>query len=115
MMHSSEVWLVNLDPTVGPEINKTRPAIIVNRDAVGRLPLRVVVPLTSWKAHYSRVPWMVRIEPTPGNGLDKVSAADAFQVRSVAEQRFVRRLGTIEENELRAVRTALSIVLQTEP
>ena len=43
-MYRGEVWLINLDPTMGAEIRKTRPAVIVSSDAVGVLPLRVVVP-----------------------------------------------------------------------
>ena len=40
-----EIWLVNLDPTVGTEIQKTRPVVVVNSDAVGTLPIRLVAPL----------------------------------------------------------------------
>jgi mRNA interferase MazF len=47
-MRRGEVWLINLDPTVGSEIQKTRPAVIVNDDAIGILPLRVIVPITAW-------------------------------------------------------------------
>ena len=46
-MRRGEVWLINLDPTVGSEIKKTRPAVIVNDDAIGILPLRVIVPITA--------------------------------------------------------------------
>jgi mRNA interferase MazF len=46
--------LINLDPTVGAEIQKTRLAVIVNDDGVGVLPLRVIVPLTDWKAVITR-------------------------------------------------------------
>jgi mRNA interferase MazF len=52
-MHRGDVWLINLDPTVGAEIKKTRPAVIVNDDAVGILPLRVIVPITEWKDRYA--------------------------------------------------------------
>ena len=45
-MRRGEVWFINLDPAVGAEIRKSRPAVIVNDDAVGVLPLRVIVPLT---------------------------------------------------------------------
>jgi mRNA interferase MazF len=82
-----------LDPTVGAEIKKTRPAVIVNDDAVGILPLKVIVPITEWKDRYAVAPWLVRLEPNAENGLDKPLTADAFQVRSVAQERFVRRLG----------------------
>ena len=64
-MRRGEVWLVNLDPTIGAEIKKTRPAAIVNDDAVGILPLKVIVPITEWRDRYTIAPWMVRLEPTP--------------------------------------------------
>ena len=48
-MRRGKIWLINLDPTVGAEIRRTRPAVVVNDDAVGILPLRVIVPVTEWK------------------------------------------------------------------
>jgi mRNA interferase MazF len=45
-MKQSEIWLINLDPTIGSEMRKTRPALIVNDDALGRLPLKIIVPIT---------------------------------------------------------------------
>ncbi len=35
-----EIWLINLDPTIGAEIKKTRPAVVVNSDYIGKLPLK---------------------------------------------------------------------------
>ena len=109
-MRRGEVWLINLDPTVGSEIKKTRPAVIVNDDAIGVLPLRVIVPITAWHERYAVAPWMVRLDPDPNNGLDKPSAADAFQVRSVSQSRFVRRLGNISAQALHDVTQALATV-----
>ncbi len=110
-MHRGEVWLINLDPTLGAEIHKTRPAVIVNDNAVGALPLKVIVPFTDWKDHYSVAPWMVRIEPSPTNGLTKTSAADAFQIRSISEQRFVRRLGVLPTAYTEQIVAAIAVVL----
>lgn len=110
-MRRGEVWLINLDPTLGAEIHKSRPAVIVNDDDVGVLPLRVIVPLTDWKEHYMAASWMVRIEPTQDNGINKLSAADAFQVRSVARERFIRKLGKICESKMQAITKALAVVL----
>lgn len=62
-MKRGEVWLINLDPTIGAEIKKSRPAIIVNDDAIGILPLKVIVPVTEWKEHYAAAPWLVRLLP----------------------------------------------------
>ena len=44
-----EVWLIDFDPTVGAEIRKVRPAVVLTVPGVGRLPLQIVVPLTEWK------------------------------------------------------------------
>jgi mRNA interferase MazF len=111
-MRRGEIWLINLDPTVGAEIRKTRPAVIVNDDAVGILPLKVIVPVTDWKDRYAVAPWLVRLDPNSDNGLTKPSAADAFQVRAVAQQRFVQRLGSLPDNQLRQITTALATVLK---
>jgi mRNA interferase MazF len=55
-MRRGEAWLVNLDPTIGAEIKKTRPAVIVNDDAVGILPLKVIVPITEWRDRHTVAP-----------------------------------------------------------
>ena len=86
--------------------------MVVNDDAIGILPLKIIVPITEWKDRYSVAAWMVRIEPASGNGLAKVSAADAFQVRSVSEARFVRRLGQLGDEEMAAVTVALAVALR---
>jgi mRNA interferase MazF len=109
-MRKGEVWLVSLDPTVGTEINKTRPAIIVNDDAIGILPLKVIVPITDWKDRYAIRPWMVYLEASLGNGLTKPSAVDTFQVRSVSETRLIKRLGTLSEADIVQVSQALAVV-----
>lgn len=113
-MRRGEIWLINLDPTVGAEIRKVRPAVIVSSDAVGILPLKVIVPLTEWKDRYAVAPWMVRVDPTSENGLDKPSAADAFQVRCVSQVRFVRRLGSLQKSIMLDIGKAIGIVLEIE-
>lgn len=113
-MRRGEIWLINLDPTVGAEIRKMRPAVIVNDDAIGVLPLKVIVPVTDWKDRYRIAPWMVELMPNPQNGLSKPSAADAFQVRSVAQERFVRRLGEVTPSKMEQITGALAIVLHIQ-
>lgn len=110
-MRRSEIWVISLDPTIGAEINKARPVVIVSSDDVGALPLKVVVPLTEWKARYSEVPWMTAITPNAQNGLEKPSACDAFQVRSVSEQRFIRKLGRLDDKTMQAISLSMADVL----
>jgi mRNA interferase MazF len=99
-MKRNEIWLINLDPTKGAEIQKIRPAIIVNDDALGLLPLRVIVPVTDWKDRYSSAAWMVKIEPSKENNLSKTSSSDCFQIRSVSKDRFVKKIGIIESSTM---------------
>ena len=112
-MRKGEVWLINPDTTIGAEIRKTRPAVIVSEDAIGVLPLRVIVPITDWKDRYSIAPWMVPILPDKQNGLDKASAADAFQIRSVAQERFVRCIGALQNDQVRKILVAIHVVIGT--
>ena len=110
-MKRGEIWRINLDPSIGAEIRKTRPALILSVDAIGSLPLRVVVPITGWKDKFTQATWLVRIEPDSTNNLDKPSAADTFQVRSVSETRFVDLLGRVSATDMVQVEDAVRIVL----
>jgi len=104
-----EVWFIDFDPPVGAEITKTRPAVVVSLDSVGRLPLRIVVPITSWKAEYGTRPWLVYLSPNGQNGLEKESAADCFQVKSVALERFRSKAGTLTRKELDEIAHAIAL------
>ena len=113
-MKQGEIWSINLDPTVGAEIKKTRPAIIVNDDSLGRLPLKIIVPITDWKERYDIASWMIKIEPNSKNGLTKESSADCFQVRSVSQERFIKKLGRVSQMIMDDIRIGLSRVLSIE-
>ena len=110
-MKLNAIWLVNLDPTLGAEIRKTRPCVIVSNDAVGVLPLKVIAPLTDFKERYRTVPWMVVIEPDAENNLTKPSVVDLFQVRCVAEERLIRKNGSLSNKLQASINKALKVVL----
>lgn len=110
-MKQSEIWLIDLDPTKGAEIQKKRPAIIVNDDRLGKLPLKVIVPITEWKDRYNIAPWMVKIEPNTANGLSKTSCADCFQIRSLSQERLIKKLGFIDSDTLNEIKEAVRKVL----
>jgi len=113
-MKQNEVWLINLDPTIGAEIKKTRPAVIVNDNSLGKLPLKIIVPVTDWKDRNEIAPWMIKIEPNNKNGLTKDSSADCFQVRSVSQDQFVKRLGELTDSVMDEIRLGLSKVLSID-
>jgi mRNA interferase MazF len=104
--------LVNLDPTVGAEIRKTRPVVVVSSDAIGILPLKLVVPLTEWKDYFQQNAWQVRVDPDSRNGLNKPSAVDTLQLRGVDEQRFVHKLGSVSAGVMRNIVAAIAVVVE---
>src|SRR5262245_56557362 len=95
-----EVWLIDFDPAVGAEIGKVRPAVVVSLNTVGRLPLRLVVPITDWKPSYQSYSWFVFLPPDTTNGLTKDSGADTFQTKSISLRRFVRAIGQVTAAQL---------------
>lgn len=78
-MNQSEIWLIDLERTKDAEIQKKRPAIIVNDDRLGKLPLKVIVPITNRKDRYDIAPWMVKIEPTPPTDFPKLLLPIVFK------------------------------------
>lgn len=109
-MKQSEIWLIDLDPTKGAEIQKKRPAVIVNDNALGKLPLKVIVPITDWKDRYEIAPWMVKIKPNKKNGLSKDSSIDCFQVRSLSQDRLIKKLGEVDSNTFAEIQESLKKV-----
>lgn len=91
-----EVWLVRLPRAVGAELQRDRPAVIVSSAAFDPAPVRIVVPLTRWRDEFADSINKVRIEASDRNGLHEDSAADFLQVRSVALERLIERLGELD-------------------
>ena len=95
-----DIWLVNFDPSVGNEIQKARPAVVINSDLLGRLGLRIIVPITEWKEYYKDYPWIIKIQNDKHNGLSKLSAIECFQIKSFSQDRFIKKIGTIPNDLL---------------
>jgi mRNA interferase MazF len=107
-----EIWLVSFDPTIGAEIKKTRPAVVLSSDAVGRLPIKLVAPITDWKDYFSSNIWLVRIHPDSINGLSKVSAVDGLQLRGMDQRRFIRKLGEVTTDILEEIVLAVGAIIE---
>ena len=99
-MKRFEVWLVNLDPTVGSEINKTRPAVIVSPDELNaHLRTAVVVPLTTGRSYPFRITTQVQ-------GKKGVAAID--QIRTVDRRRLVKKVGALRGKTATRILAALT-------
>ncbi len=113
-MRRGEIRWVDLDPVIGAESNKRRPAVLVGNDGANTTARRLgrgvvtVVPVTS---NTQRVhPFQVLL-PTGTTGLPRESKAQAEQIRSVAVQRIGRRLGSVPAIEMAALDEALRLHL----
>ena len=113
-MLRGEIRLVNLDPVVGAEANKRRPAVIVTNDGANTTAAHLgrgvvtVVPVTS---HVTRVyPFQVKL-PANSTGLRTDSKAQAEQVRSVAVQRVGPRVGRVPADVMGQLDEALRLHL----
>ena len=96
-INQGEIWMVNFEPSVGNEIQKFRPAIVVNDDRIGRFGIKIVVPITQWKEHYIDYPWIIKIIPDDINGLSKDSSIECFQIKSFAVDRLDKKIGELDK------------------
>jgi mRNA interferase MazF len=94
MYSQGDICLVDFNPTIGDEITKIRPAVIISGDFSTGLGLKIVVPVTNWKSEFEKIWWLFRLLPTKQNGLDKESAVNCFQMRCVSDKRIIRKIGS---------------------
>jgi mRNA interferase MazF len=111
-VHRGDVWVVSLDPVIGSEIKKTRPAVIISSDIANQHSSMVtVLPVTG---RGDKVyPFEVEI-PLACAGLLKLSKIKCQQIRSVDRLRLVRFLGILPESTVRAAERALCLHLDID-
>lgn len=99
MITRGDVWLVRLDPTVGSELRKTRPCVVVSPDGLSHLPVHVIVPLTT-----GSLPSRFRPE-VQFSGRRGLLLPD--QMRSVDRSRMLRKLGDLPASDLKRLLAVL--------
>ncbi len=104
-MRRGDVYWVNLDPVIGSEVGKHRPAVVIQNEAANRSSATVtVIPLTSsTKRVY---PFQVLV-PAGEAGLRQPGKALCEQVRTLSRNRLTERIGSLPEERLNQIREAL--------
>ena len=110
-INQGEIWMVNFEPSIGSEIQKLRPAIVVNDDRISRFGIKIVVPITKWKEQYINYPWIIKIIPDDINKLSKDSSIECFQIKSFAVDRFDKKIGEIDKSLLFQIHTTIAKTL----
>lgn len=117
ILKRGQVWWVNLDPTVGSEIKKKRPCVVVSSDAASRLPVRIVVPLTEWNETFATSPFHVLVEVDDvvafeAAGLKKGGAADVMQIRCVSKKRFGGYIALMSADKMEEIAAAIASIIE---
>ncbi|MBI2613983.1 MAG: type II toxin-antitoxin system PemK/MazF family toxin [Candidatus Levybacteria bacterium] len=104
-----ELWLVNLEPGFGREIHKKRPALVVSRNSIHLDTTHVIIVPAS-----TQVPNTVGIEMVLVNkkeGLQQQSVLLPVFIRSIDQERLIKKVGTVTKTKLQEVEDAINIVL----
>jgi mRNA interferase MazF len=104
MVKRGDIWMVRLDPTVGSEIQKTRPCVVVSPDGLTHLDTFIVAPMSTG-SHPTR--FRPDIEFGGKRGLVLPD-----QIRTVARARMIRHLGTVDAETLGKLLSALRAMFE---
>ena len=105
-----EIYWVNLDPTVGTEIAKTRPALIISNNIGNQYAARVIVAPISSSSLAKIYPFEVALNAGDG-GVPKRSKVLLDQIRTVDKQRLGRRMGKLSNKHMEIVNRAIRLSL----
>ena len=105
-----EIWLVDFDPSVGTEIQKTRPALILSNNIANEKSSKVsVIPFTS---NVKKLAMAVIVEPDANNCLDKQSLIKVPEISTFDKKRLKNKIGTLSKIKLKEVEDKLRIHLE---
>jgi len=105
-----DIWLASLDPTIGHEVSKTRPAIIIQNDIGNNYsPTTIIAPMTSQKV--DKIYPVEVIIRKQDSGLDKDGKVLLNHIRTVDKQRLVKKIGNVNELALEKIDDAIRISL----
>lgn len=106
-----EIYLTALDPTVGSEIQKTRPALVIQNDATNEFSsTTIVAPITS-KVRVPLSPTHVLVAADKATGLSALSMVLLNQIRTVDRRHLVKRLGAADAPTMELVNESIEISL----
>ena len=108
-MKQREIWMAELNPVRGSEQQGIRPVVIISGNAMNdHLGICIVCPLTTQIKHYAGC---LVVRSSVSNGLAKDSEIITFQIRTIAGERLLQRIGEISIRELDQIKSGLKDIL----
>ena len=104
VINQYDIYLIDLDPTKGYEIKKTRPCLIISPNEMNKIIGTVIIAPMTTKSH----PYPTRVEL---NFQEKKGWIVLDQIRTVDKNRLLKRLGKIKKNEIQSVKSILQEML----
>jgi mRNA interferase MazF len=101
------IWLVSFDPSIGTEIRKTRPAVIISGTVFNQRSKVTVLPITSANPSDRLLPVIVPLVPSVTNGLSSNSFVVCVDPMTFDKRRLIQCLGQIEPNQLQEIQQIL--------
>jgi mRNA interferase MazF len=108
------IWLVSFDPSVGSEIRKTRPAIIISGTVFNQRRKVTVLPITSSNPDSKLLPVVVPVDPNTENGLTTNSYVVCIDPMTFDKQRLIRQLGILESAKIQQIQSILCAYLELD-
>lgn len=106
-----DIWWVDFNPTIGKEIKKTRPAIVIDSEGFGYDEMRIVLPFSSVKDYnkdlINAALWLIRVDDYQSLGLSEWSFINTHQIKSCDLKRFKSKIGKASDKLLFEVHRAL--------
>ena len=109
-MQQGEIWWVNLNPSTGSEQAGIRPVVIISGNLLNaHLNVVIACPLTTKIKNYKG---NVVLQPSTNNQLKEPSEILSFHIRSISKVRFLEKIGSIEKDELEAIKNCLNDLMR---
>lgn len=113
-INRGEIWMINLDPTIGHEINKRRPGLVIQNDLGNKFsPMTIVLPISSQKIE-KIYPFEVSLKKEKRIGLEKDSKVLCNQIRAIDKRRLSKKVGKLSQELMEEINNALKISLGLE-
>ena len=104
-----EIWWVDFEPSIGTEIKKTRPALVISNDIANQKTTKIsLMPMTS---KIKTFPFTVTVEPTKENGLKTISLIKIPDICTFDKKRFKEKIGNLSTKILKEVEDKLRLHL----